>query len=126
MVISTLYIIGKEQKQSNFESLLWRRDFLCQNAGGVIAVATVLTSDWTAASLAFYRWFKNTQIAIAERIPMITITTRSSINVNPSSLSYEPTTLSHFPYDSNINRNIYRTNTRNSAKKYGKLELKQD
>ena len=37
---------------------------------------------------AFLRWLRKTGVAMAARMPMMTITTRSSIRVNPSSPSF--------------------------------------
>jgi len=52
-----------------------------------MTVAMLRISDSTEALRAALRWFKNTGMAIAARIPMITTTTRSSIRVNPASRS---------------------------------------
>jgi hypothetical protein len=45
------------------------------------------TSDLTAVSWALARWLRKTGIAIAARMPMMIMTTRSSIRVKPWSFS---------------------------------------
>jgi len=50
-----------------------------------IAVWAVLAADFADASLAFCVWLKNDGIAIAARMPRISITTRSSTSVKPAS-----------------------------------------
>src|ERR1700704_2586754 len=49
------------------------------------AVAAVRASDLAWASFALPFWFRNDGMAIAARMPMIRITTRSSISVKPPS-----------------------------------------
>src|SRR6476620_4684916 len=51
-----------------------------------IASAAVTVVDLASASLPLLLWFRNEGIAIAARMPMIRITTRSSIRVNHCSL----------------------------------------
>ena len=51
-----------------------------------IASAAVTAVDLASASLPLLRWFRNEGMAIAARMPMIRITTRSSIRVKPFSL----------------------------------------
>src|SRR4029079_6137235 len=50
-----------------------------------IASAAVTAEDLASASLPLLRWFRNEGMAIAARMPMIRITTRSSIRVKPFS-----------------------------------------
>jgi hypothetical protein len=50
-----------------------------------IASADVTAEDLASASLPLLRWFRNEGMAIAARMPMIRITTRSSIRVKPFS-----------------------------------------
>src|SRR3954463_1436253 len=49
------------------------------------AWAAVIATDFASASLPLLRWFRNEGMAIAARMPMIRITTRSSIRVKPFS-----------------------------------------
>ena len=51
-----------------------------------IASAAVTATDFASASLPLLRWFRNEGMAIAARMPMIRMTTRSSIRVKPLSL----------------------------------------
>jgi hypothetical protein len=51
------------------------------------AVAAVRARDFAEASLALLFWLRNDGMAIAARMPMIRITTRSSISVKPFSSS---------------------------------------
>src|SRR4029450_6705143 len=50
-----------------------------------IACDAVVTCVLASASVPFCLWFRKDGIAIAARMPMIRITTRSSIRVNPLS-----------------------------------------
>src|SRR2546425_12697701 len=50
-----------------------------------IASAAVTAVDLASASLPLLLWFRNEGIAIAARMPMIKMTTRSSIRVKPFS-----------------------------------------
>ena len=50
------------------------------------ASAAVTATDLASASLPLLRWFRNEGMAIAARMPMIRMTTRSSIRVKPFSL----------------------------------------
>ena len=50
------------------------------------ACAAVTAVDFASASLPLLRWFRNEGMAIAARMPMIRMTTRSSIRVKPFSL----------------------------------------
>jgi len=50
-------------------------------------VAAFLRSDFRDASTPFLRWFRKTGMAIAAKIPMMMMTTKSSIRVKPWSLS---------------------------------------
>ena len=47
----------------------------------------VVTSAFAEVSPAFFFWLRNVGMAIAARMPMMIITTRSSIRVKPWSLS---------------------------------------
>ena len=48
-----------------------------------ISFATCFRSLLMPASTPFWRWFRNTGIAIAARMPMMMMTTRSSMSVKP-------------------------------------------
>ncbi len=50
-------------------------------------VAAFFRSDLTLASAALSRWLRKSGMAIAARMPMITMTTRSSMRVKPWSFS---------------------------------------
>jgi hypothetical protein len=52
------------------------------------ALEAVTTTDFASASSPFPRWFRKEGIAIAARIPMIRMTTSSSISEKPLSLRY--------------------------------------
>ena len=52
-----------------------------------ISLPSVETSALAAESSAFLRWLRNTGIAMAARMPMMIMTTRSSIRVKPWSFS---------------------------------------
>src|SRR4029078_12942876 len=54
-------------------------------AHGSTACAAVTAVDFASASLPLLRWFRNEGMAIAARMPMIRMTTRSSIRVKPLS-----------------------------------------
>jgi hypothetical protein len=49
--------------------------------------ATVRASDFMEESTARWRWLRKTGMAIAARMPMMIMTTRSSIRVKPWSFS---------------------------------------
>ena len=53
----------------------------------VSAVWAVCAISFELESLALFLWLKNVGIAIAARIPMMSMTTSSSIRVNPFSLA---------------------------------------
>src|SRR3954468_17917507 len=48
-------------------------------------MAAFFRSDSTCEAHAFWRWFRNAGMAIAARMPMMMMTTRSSIRVKPFS-----------------------------------------
>src|SRR3954471_12046707 len=47
----------------------------------------LVASDFAAVSCAFFFWFRNSGMAIAARMPMMIMTTRSSMSVKPCSFS---------------------------------------
>src|SRR4051812_3852202 len=53
------------------------------------------TSLLAAVSCAFFFWFRNNGMAIAARTPMMTMTTRSSMSVKPSSPLRENRVIAH-------------------------------